>query len=392
MTAPPTSGARPKARLSATEWKYAAKRTLAEFMRDSGTDLAAQLTYFTVLAIAPAVLAIFSLSALLLSDFQEQIAQLIKDAIETSGIAGGQLDLGSAVDSTLEALVGSTASGTVALIIGILTAMWSASAYVKAFSRASNRIYGVEETRGPVPFNLSMFAVTGALLVGLLVMLISFLLSASLVEGLFGDVFGAVGQEDLLIFLADSFLPVWAWAKWPVLLVLAFAVVSLLYWATPNLKRPYRFISAGGVLAIVGLALATGALSIYMSMFAGYSSYGAIGAIMAVLFALWVMNIVVVLGAEFDAEIVRAHQLAAGEPAEDGFELPKRGEQQPTKKDRKFDEVVDEGREIRVANLHNNQERYAGTFAGEDAIREAERSRQGGSPEEETASGERSES
>lgn len=356
-------------KLSGTELKYALKRTLTEFTRDGGTDLAAQLTYFTVLAIAPALLAIFSLSALLLSGVQDQIAQLLKDAIENSGVTSGEMDLGDAVDSTLESLMGSSTGGTIALIIGILTALWSASAYVKAFSRASNRVYGVEESRSMVKLTVSMLAVTAGLLVGVVIILISLLLSASIVDGVVGPVFSAAGMGETLDFLTTSFLPIWAWVKWPIVLILLFAVVSLLYWATPNLQRPFTFITPGGVVAVVGLGIAIAALSIYMSTLASYSSYGAIGGLMAVLFILWVMNTVIVFGAELDAELVRARQLAAGQPAEDSFELPLRGANTPTKKDKKYEEVIDEGRDIRLGNLHHSDQSSHATFVGADRNR-----------------------
>lgn len=354
-----------KTSVSGTEWKYAAKRSLTEFMRHGGTDLAAQLTYFTVLAIAPSLLAIFSLSALLLKDFQKEIAALIKDSIENSGVAGGGMNLGSAIDSTLSSLMGSTSGGTIALIIGVLTAVWSASGFVKAFTRTSNQIYGVEETRGVVKFNLSMFVVTIVLLVGIVAILVSLLLNQGLVDGVLGPVFKAAGLSDTLAFLSGSFLPIWTWVKWPVVLVLLFAVVSLLYWATPNLKRPFAFITAGSILAVLGLGVAIAALGLYMSTLASYSSYGAIGGLMAILFALWVMNTVLVFGAVFDAEVVRARQLAAGEPAEKEFELPKRGEDSLPKKEEKYAEVIEEGRDIRLSNLHGGDSAH-NTFAGSD--------------------------
>ena len=286
-----------EAKMSKTEWTYAAKRTLTEFSRAGGTDLAAQLTYFIVLAIAPSLLALFSLAALVLSGFQDEIVGLITDAVAKSNIAKGSGDLSGPIESTLKSLLGSTSSGTIALIIGIVTALWSASAFVKAFSRASNKIYRVEETRGPVKFNLSMLAVTAALIVGILLLFISMLLNQSMVDSLFGPIFSAIQMPDLLSFLTDTFIPIWAWVKWPFMLALLFAVVSLLYWATPNLEHKYRFISPGGIFAIVGIALALVALSIYMSTAASYSSYGAIGGVMAVLFVLWVVSIVLILGA-----------------------------------------------------------------------------------------------
>lgn len=361
-----------EAKMSKTEWVYAAKRTLTEFTRAGGTDLAAQLTYFIVLAVAPTFLALFSLAALVLSGFQDEIVKVITDAVKNSNIANGSTDLTGAIESTLKSLLGSTSSGTIALIIGILTALWSASAFVKAFSRASNKIYRVEETRGPVKLNLSMLAVTAALIVGILLLFVSMMLSQSMMDSILGPIFSAINMSGLLDFLTNTFIPIWAWVKWPFMLALLFAVVSLLYWATPNLKHKYRFISPGGVFAIIGIALALLALSVYMSTLASYSSYGAIGGVMAVLFVLWVVSIVLILGAAFDAEVLRGRQLAAGMPAEDGFELPSRGAEPPTKADLKYAKIVDEGREIRVGNLYKNQDNYTATFAGADALRKGD--------------------
>ncbi|QEU11551.1 YihY/virulence factor BrkB family protein [Dermabacter vaginalis] len=361
-----------EAKMSKTEWVYAAKRTLTEFTRAGGTDLAAQLTYFIVLAVAPTFLALFSLAALVLSGFQDEIVKVITDAVKNSNIANGSTDLTGAIESTLKSLLGSTSSGTIALIIGIVTALWSASAFVKAFSRASNKIYRVEETRGPVKLNLSMLAVTAALIVGILLLFVSMMLSQSMMDSILGPIFSTINMSGLLDFLTNTFIPIWAWVKWPFMLALLFAVVSLLYWATPNLKHKYRFISPGGVFAIIGIALALLALSVYMSTLASYSSYGAIGGVMAVLFVLWVVSIVLILGAAFDAEVLRGRQLAAGMPAEDGFELPSRGAEPPTKADLKYAKIVDEGREIRVGNLYKNQDNYTATFAGADALRKGD--------------------
>lgn len=341
------------------DWKYMLKRMLGEFGRDGGTDIAANLTYFMVLAIAPTLLALFSLTALLLKDMKEQVASLITQAISNSGIGAGA-GIKDAVHSTLTSIMDKPGSGAVALIIGIATALWSASAYVKAFSRASNKVYDIQEGRGAIRFNLSMLAVTAGLVVGILVILVSLLLNQKLVDSVVGPLAKSVGATGVLDFLTGAFLPVWAWVKWPVVLVLLFALVSLLYWATPNIKRKYRFVSPGGVFAIVGIAIASLALSIYMSTLASYSSYGAIGGIMAVLFALWVMNIVLLMGAELDAELERAKELAKGRPAEDSLTLPLRDETGVKKKEEKYEKTVDEARDIRLQNLHRDADAYRG--------------------------------
>ena len=346
------------ASIGGTGWKYLAKRVLTEFGRDAGTDQAAKLTYFMVLSIAPTLLALFSLATLLLSDMKDQIAQLLTDAITSSGIGQGAQGIDSAVSSTVESLMGSATGGTIALIIGIATALWSASAYVKAFARVSNVIYEVPEGRGPIRFNLGMLAVTAASIIGLLLIMVSLLLNRTLGDSVVGPLAQSVGATGVLDFLSGAFLPVWAWVKWPVILVIAILIVALLYWATPNIKRPFRLLSPGAVVAILGTILAAVALSIYMSTVAGYSSYGAIGGIMAVLFALWVMNIVLILGAEVDAEFERATELAAGRPAEASLNLPLRGADGAEKKEKKYEDVVDEGRDIRLENLHRDRDAY----------------------------------
>lgn len=351
-------------RLAGTTWRYLAKRVLAEFSRDGGTDQAAKLTYFLVLSIAPTLLAVFSLATLVLAGIKDQIAELIKQGIASSGLASGtgQGDaLGTAVDSTLDTLMGSTTGGAIGLVIGIATALWSASAYVKAFGRVSNGIYDVPEGRNPLRLNGTMLAVTAGIVLSLLIIMISLLLSQGIVESLFGPIASSIGATDVLSFLTTSFLPVWAWVKWPVVVVLLFVVVSLLYWAAPNIQKPFRLISPGGIFAVLGIGVAAVALSIYMSTLAGYSSYGAIGAIMAILFALWIINIVIILGAEVDAEFERAKELQAGKPAEDSLDLPLRGAKGAQKKEEKYEKVVDAGRDIRLENLHRDGDAYTGS-------------------------------
>ncbi|WP_051486891.1 YihY/virulence factor BrkB family protein [Brachybacterium phenoliresistens] len=352
--------AKDRPRLTRATVVYMAKRVLTEFGRDGGTDHAAKLTYFMVLSVAPTLLAVFSLATLVLQGFQEQISQLIIDMIARSNPDGGQMNLEPLVTSTLESLMGSSTGGTVALIIGIATALWSASAYVKAYARVSNAMYDVPEGRGPIRMNGTMLAVTAALVLGILAIAISLLLSESIVTSLLGPIAEPIGATGLLTFLVDSFLPIWAWAKWPVVVLLMFVLISLLYWATPNIAKPFRLISPGGVFAILGIALALLALSLYMSTLASYSSYGAIGSIMAVLFALWVVNTVILLGAEVDAEYERARELAAGKPAEDSLALPLRAEAGAVKAEDKYQQVVDAGRDIRLRNLHHDAASYTG--------------------------------
>jgi membrane protein len=349
-------------KLSAPTLKYMAKRVLSEFSRDGGTDQAAKLTYFMVLSIAPTLLAVFSLATLLLAGIKDQIADLLVDVVKQAA-GGSGMSVEQPVRNTVESLMGSATGGTIALIIGIGTALWSASAYVKAYGRVANQIYEVPEGRGPIRMNGTMLALTLAMILGILLVMVSLLLNASLVEGLLGPIASSIGAQGVLTFLLDSFLPIWAFVKWPVILVIAFALISLLYWGAPNIDKPFRFISPGGVFAILGIAVAAVALSIYMGTVAGYSSYGAIGGIMAVLFALWVINIVISLGAGVDAEYERPRELEAGKPAEDSLALPMRESSAAEKAEEKREAIVDEGRDIRLRNLHHDADAYTGEDA-----------------------------
>lgn len=345
------------ARLSRPTFMYMVKRVLAEFTRDGGTDQAAKLTYFLVLSLAPTLLAVFSLATLFLQGFQDEIAELLTNAVQRT-MSGSGTGVSDAVESTLNSLLGSATGGTIGLIIGIGTALWSASAYVKAYGRVANQIYDVPEGRGFLRLTLSMLGLTALIIVGTLVILVSLLLSESIVESVLGPIASTIGATGVLDFLTESFLPFWTWLKWPVILLAAFALISLLYWGAPNIKKPFRLISPGGVVAILGIGVAAVAVSIYMTTVASYSSYGAIGGIMAVLFALWIMNIVILIGAEVDAEFERARELEAGKPAEGDLDLPLRETKAAEKAEAKREALVDEGRDIRLRNLHRDSDTY----------------------------------
>lgn len=334
-------------KLTGASWKYAFKRAFKEFSTDSGTDLAARLTYFMVLSLAPALLAIFSIITLVLANNADTVTTLVDDLVKQHVPA----DYQSLVVNLVDTMISSSTGGVIALVIGIATALWSASAYVKAFSRSMNAIYGVEEGRGLVKQLATMLLVTLALLIGVVLILVSLALNQSLVEGVLGPIAEPLGMGGTLTFLTETFLPIWAWVKWPVMLALIIAMIAVLYYFTPNVKQPkFTWVGIGSIVAILGIAIAGVALSIYFSQFAGYSSYGAIGTVMALLFALWVFNIVLLLGAEIDAEVERARQLQAGIQAEEMIQLPPRDISKVEKLQKARDDLESEGRVLRLAH------------------------------------------
>ncbi|GAA3611045.1 YihY/virulence factor BrkB family protein [Agrococcus terreus] len=345
---PPDAAHKPQQpqRLEGDSWKYALKRAMKEFSSDHGTDLAAMLTYYTVLSLAPGLLAVFSIISLVLAGNAGAVTGSIDGLVQRLPDTARPL-----VEDLVQTVLGESSVGVAALVIGIATAVWSASAYVKAFSRCMNIVYGIEEGRGFVKQTATMLLITLALLVGIVAILVSLALTETLVTAVLGPLAEPLGLGGVLGFLTQTFLPIWAWVKWPVILVLVVAMIALLYYLAPNLQQPkFTWVSIGSVVAIVGIAIAAVALSLYFAFFAGYSSYGAIGSVMALLFALWIFNIVLLLGAEVDAEVERARQLQAGIEAESAIQLPPRGTKKVEKKAAQRDELEAQGRELREAH------------------------------------------
>lgn len=365
-------------KLAGASWKYAFKRALKEFGSDSGTDLAAMLTYYTVLSIAPGLLAVFSIVALVLASNADTVTALVDDVVRQYVPE----DARPLVVDVVETMMTSTTGGVIALIIGLATALWSASAYVKAFSRCMNIIYGIEEGRGLVRQTATMLLVTLAMLVGTVLILVSIAANETLVSGLLGPLADPLGLSEVLGFLTGVFLPIWAWVKWPFILALLIAMIAMLYYLTPNLRQPkFTWLSVGSIFAIVGIAVAAVALSIYFAFVAGYSSYGAIGSVMALLLALWVFNIVLLLGAEVDAEMERARELQAGMEAETAIQLPPRATKKVEKKAEARERLEAEGRALREAHAGDGtadaSEDSEGEGAGEASRERAHAARDG---------------
>ena len=317
-------------------WKYIFKKTLREFTQDQCPDLAAGLTYYAVLSLFPALLALVSLLGIF-GDAQGTTAALLQIA---EGIApGAAMDT---IRGPIEELTASPAAGFT-LIIGLATALWSASGYVTGFGRAMNRVYEVDEGRGFVKLRGTMFGVT------LLSVVIVALLAAMLV--LSGPVAEAVGGA---IGLGGVFLTVWNIAKWPVIVLLVIAIIAVLYYATPNVKQPkFRWMSIGSFIALIIFVLASLGFGFYVANFGNYNkTYGAIGGVIIMLLWLWILNMSLLFGAEFDAEMERGRQLQAGIEAEETIQLPPRGTKKSEKLQAQEEEDIRHGRELR--EQHSN--------------------------------------
>ncbi|WP_373321786.1 YihY/virulence factor BrkB family protein [Micromonospora okii] len=296
----PDEGPDSPTELSSTGWKAALKRTVREFQDDSLTDWAAALTYYGVLSIFPGVLVLISLLGLLGPSATEGVRDTVNQAVPEGNI---RQIISAAIDQATNA--GGLAS--VAAVIGLLAAFWSASGYIAAFMRASNSIYDVPEGRPiwkTLPIRVGVTALVGVLL-----------LASAVIVVFTGQLAEEAGSA---IGIGSTAVTVWNIAKWPVLLVLVSLMFAILYWASPNARHGgFRWVSPGGVLAVVIWLLISGLFAFYVSNFGSYNkTYGALAGVIIFLVWLWLTNIAILLGAEFDAELERSRAISAGHPAD----------------------------------------------------------------------------
>jgi membrane protein len=296
------------------------KRTMTEFSEDELTDSAAALTYYAVLSVFPALIALISIVGLV--GDPQTVTKALTDIV-------GSIAPKSAVAALQGPIVGLTkSSGTagILLIVGIVSALWTASGYVGAFMRASNRIYEVEEGRSIVKLRPLQMLVTLVLILLLVLVIVAVALT--------GPIAGAVGSA---IGVGSAAVTVWSIAKWPVLFAIVVLMFAVLYYSAPNAKlRGLKSIVPGAALAIVVWLIASAAFAFYVANFGSYNkTYGTLGGIVAFLVWLWITNVVILLGAELNAERERSRQIAEGVPeAERELQLDERSEPRAKKRSR----------------------------------------------------------
>ncbi|KQV73514.1 ribonuclease BN [Nocardioides sp. Root122] len=317
--------------LTKPSWTYVLRKTVREFSDDQCTDLAAALTYYSVLAMFPAALAMLSVVGLV-SDGPKTVETLV--GIMRDIGAGSAADF---LEPTLVQLSQSSGAG-LGLVLGLAAALWSASGYTGAFGRGMNRIYEVDEGRPIWKLRPMMLLVT----------LITVVLAAAVLVGLVitGPAAEAVGNA---IGLGSTVVTVWNIAKWPVMLVVVMLIVGLLYYATPNVKQPkFRWISVGAAVAIVIWIIASALFGFYVANFSSYDkTYGSLAGVIVFLLWLWITNLALLFGGELDAELERGRELQAGMPAEEAIQLPPRDTRKSDKAARKEREDVLRGRRLR---------------------------------------------
>lgn len=337
--------------LSKPSWRFTARKAWQEFGHDQCTDIAAALTYYAVLALFPALLALVSL----LGVFGQ--GESTVDAMLQLVRSLGQQGAAEVLQEPVRQMV--TASGAgVGLTLGLLTALWSASGYVGAFGRAMNRVYEVDEGRPAWKLRPLQLLVTTGCILAVALVLVAIVLSgpvATSVAQVAGIGQGAVTVFDIL--------------KWPVILAVVVVIVAVLYYATPNVQQPkFRWISVGaGIAILVWLVLSLG-FGFYVANFGSYNkTYGSLAGVVVFLLWLWLTNLALLFGAQVDSELERARQLEAGIPAEESLQLPPRDTTKSEKTAAKHEASVAQGRAIRKAAQAAQAERE----------REARRARRG---------------
>lgn len=332
----PDDGRKPDAPpdLRRRTWLYVLRSTVRQFSADQCLDLAAALTYYAVLAAAPALLALVSVLGLVGSGGQavERVIGTMEGVVPPDALA--------VVQPLVENAAGGGGRAGFALVLGVVLALWSASGYVGAFGRAMNRIYAIDEGRPVWKLRPVMLLVT------LVAVVIAAVIVAAL--ALSGPVAQAVGDA---VGLGSTAVTVWNIAKWPVVLLLVVVLVAILYHVTPNVRQPrMRWLSVGAFVAILVWVLASAAFGLYVATFASYdATYGSLAGIIVFLLWLWITNLALLFGAELDAELERGRELQGGIAAEETVQLPPKDARASEKREAKRRKEVERGRELRVA-------------------------------------------
>jgi membrane protein len=313
-------------------WRFTLTSASAQFQSHQCTDLAAALTYFSVLSVFPALLALISLLGVFGQG--EETTQAMLDLLDRLG----QHQIAVQLEPTITAMVNSQAAG-VTLVIGLVGALWSASGYVGAFGRSLNRIYQVQEGRPIWKLRPVVLLITLGLVLMAAVVLVGLVVSGPIAQAL-GEAIG----------FGDQVSQLWDMIKWPVILGIVVVMVAVLYYATPNVKHPkFRIVSVGAAVATGIWVLASIGFGFYVSNFGRYNRlYGSVGGIIIFLLWLWLTNLALLVGAEIDAERERARELQAGIQAEQSLQLPPRDTSGADKAEAKRAERIAEGRRLRL--------------------------------------------
>ncbi len=284
-------------KLGGGSWAAAGKRTLREFKRDFLSDRAAALTYYGVLSIFPALLVLVSVFGLVGRSATQPLITNMSHALPGS--------VRTIVLTAISHLQHSSGAAGALAVVGIVLGLWSASGYVAAFMRAANAVYDVPEGRP--------FWKTVPTRLGITIAVLVLLVASAIIVVVTGGLARHAGQ---ILGAGPVAVTVWDIAKWPVLLIFVILMFGILFWASPNVRHGLRWVSPGAAVAVVGWLVASGLFAVYIANFGHYNKiYGSLAGVIIFLIWLWISNLAILLGAEFNAELERGRAMAAGLPA-----------------------------------------------------------------------------
>jgi len=300
-------GAESKASLGAT-----LKRTLTEFQEDNLSDWAAALTYYGLLSLFPALIAMVSLLGIF-GDPQTTTSKLTEIITEIGPESGAET-----FEGPIKSITENQSAAGFAFVFGLAAALWSASGYVGAFTRASNIIYETPEGRPFWKLRPLQIAVTLAMIIMMALLAVGLVLTGPVVE--------AVANP---IGLSSTAVDVWNIAKWPVMAAIFILMVDVLYYTTPNVKlRGFKWVTPGAILSIVVWAIASALFAFYVSNFSSYDkTYGTLAGLVVLLLWFWITNLAILFGHQMNAERERSEEIKEGHPrAEKEIQLEPRDE------------------------------------------------------------------
>jgi membrane protein len=275
------------------------KRTVTGFREENLTDWAAALTYYALLSLFPALIAAVSLIGIF-GDPRTTTSSLTEIITSIGPESAAETFAGP-----IESIVSDRRTAGFALVLGLAVALWSASAYVGAFIRASNVIYETPEDRPFWKLRPLQLAVTLAMIVLLVALALGLVLTGPIVAAVAGP-----------IGVGDTAVDVWNVAKWPVMAAIFVLMVNLLYYASPNAKlRGFKWLTPGSLVAIVGWAVASAAFAFYVANFGSYDkTYGTLGGLVALLVWFWITNLAILFGHQLNAERERSAEIEEAQP------------------------------------------------------------------------------
>jgi membrane protein len=303
---------KPEGEASKTGLGATLKRTLTEFQEDNLSDWAAALTYYGLLSLFPALIAMVSLIGIF-GDPKTTTAKLTEIITEIGPSSGAET-----FEGPIKSIVENRSAAGFAFVFGLAAALWSASGYVGAFTRASNIIYETPEGRPFWKLRPLQIGVTLAMIVMMALLAIGLVLTGPVVEAIAGPV-----------GLSSTAVDVWNIAKWPVMAAIFILMVDVLYYTTPNVKlRGFKWVTPGAILSIVVWAIASALFAFYVANFSSYDkTYGTLAGLVVLLLWFWITNLAILFGHQMNAERERSAEIAEGHPrAEKEIQLEPRDE------------------------------------------------------------------